>query len=105
MGIEERISLLEEENKKLQETIEYLKARADDGFFTPEEVAEKMKCSRNHIYDLIREGVIEAAPRTGKSIRIPMSQFYRKEHPVSIGEEKPLRKRAGNEDIKKMIFG
>lgn len=104
MGIEERISLLEEENKRLQEAIEYLKARADDGFFTPEEVAEKMKCSRNHIYDLIREGVIETAPRTGKSIRIPMSQFYRKEQ-VSIGEEKPLRKRAGKEDIKKMIFG
>ncbi|WP_395025328.1 helix-turn-helix domain-containing protein [Robinsoniella sp.] len=105
MGIEERISLLEEENKRLQKAIDYLKSRADDGFFTPEEVAEKMKCSRNHIYDLIREGIIETAPRIGKSIRIPMSQFYRNEQPVSISEEKPMRKRSGKEDIKKMIFG
>lgn len=105
MGIEERISLLEEENKRLQEAVEYLKSKSDDGFFTPEEVAEKMKCSRNHIYDLIREGVIETAPRIGKSIRIPMSQFYRKEQAESTGEEKSMKKRAGKEDIKKMIFG
>lgn len=105
MGIEERISLIEEENKRLQEEVEYLKARADDGFFTPEEVAEKMKCSRNHIYDLIREGVVETAARTGRVIRIPMSQFYRKEQTVIGEKEKPMRKQAGKEDIKKMIFG
>lgn len=105
MGIEERISLLEEENKKLQEAVEYLKSRANDGFFTPEEVALKMKCTTNHIYNLIRRGTIETAARTGKSIRIPMSQFYRKEQPDVAGEEKPMRKKADKEDIKKMIFG
>lgn len=105
MGIEERISRLEEENKRLKEAVEYLKARSDDGFFTPEEVAEKMKCSRNHIYDLIKEGVVETATRTGKVIRIPMSQFYRKEQPVSVEVKKTMRKRSGKEDIKKMIFG
>lgn len=105
MGIEERISLLEEENKKLQEAVEYLKARTNDGFFTPEEVAQKMKCTTTHIYNLIRRGTIETAARTGKIIRIPMSQFYRKEQPDVAGKEKPLRKQVGKEDIKKMIFG
>lgn len=105
MGIEERISLLEEENKKLQEAVEYLKSRANDGFFTPEEVAQKMKCTTNHIYNLIRRGTIETAARTGKNIRIPMSQFYRKEPLNSIIESKQGRKHAGNDDIKKMIFG
>lgn len=105
MGIEERITQLEEENKKLKEAVEYLKFRANDGFFTPEEVAQRMKCTTNHIYNLIRRGTIETAERTGKSIRIPMSQFYRKKQAESSGEENLMWKQAVKEDIKKMIFG
>lgn len=105
MGIEERISLLEEENKKLQEAVEYLKCRTDDGFFTPEEVAQKMKCTTTHIYHLISRGVIETAARTGKNVRIPMSQFYKKEPRECVVEERKKRIKTGKEDMRKMIFG
>jgi excisionase family DNA binding protein len=44
---------------------------SDVGFLTVAEVAAKLKFSRGHVYELVRQGRLRVV-RTGRSIRVPI---------------------------------
>ena len=83
MTIEERVSKLEQDNQELKERVGMLSKREE--FATPSELADLLRCSKNHIYIQIRSGAIQAVT-VGTAIRIPMSQFHPKANPNRYGE-------------------
>lgn len=106
MGIEERIDILEQENKKLEDRVSYLEAVKTDKFVTPKQLAEIMDCSTNHVYILIREKKIQAT-HLGSSPKIPMSQFYDK-HPsecLSKNKKKNNNPSTSPSTMKDIVFG
>jgi excisionase family DNA binding protein len=68
MDVEERLT-------KLERKIEELENCTYEDYVTPQELAKRMKCSTNYIYEQVRKGKIKKAKNLGTPIRIPMSQF------------------------------
>ena len=69
--LEERIEHLEKEVQELRE------AKRAEQYKTPAQLAEIMGCTSQHVGNLIKRGEIEAV-RLGTLVRIPMSQFEKK---------------------------
>lgn len=106
MTIEERISRLEQDNRELRERVDMLSKM--EQFVTPSELAEILRCSKNHIYIQIRSGTIQAVT-IGTAIRIPMSQFQpkvdqkRKRKMKQLQDEPSYEKRTIQE-IRNIVF-
>lgn len=105
MFIEERVEILELQNKELRDIVDDLINKQNEEFVTAKELSEIMKCSINHIYSKIRSGEIFATDKLGSIPRIPMSQFYKnnpKEKKMKktrqVKEQKP-------KTMEELIFG
>lgn len=96
---------LHKEIEAIKDELAEIKARYQDRFVSPAELAEIMQCTPNTVYVKIRSGEIYASRNTGYP-RIPMSQFY-KADPKDLLKRKPekLRKVSGGESMKELIFG
>ncbi|HBC98709.1 MAG TPA: hypothetical protein DC053_03905 [Lachnoclostridium sp.] len=101
----EELQELHKEIEAIKDELAQMKARTQDRFVTPMELAEIMQCTPNTVYVKIRKGEIYASRGTGDP-RIPMSQFY-KSDPIDLIKRKPekLRKVSGGESMKELVFG
>ena len=90
MYLEERVSRLEEQNKKLMLQLETLEKCGMTRFVSVKELAEIMHCSVQNVYRKIRTGEIQATRKLGDP-RIPMSQFLDMDAPRK--EPTPVRKK------------
>lgn len=106
MTIEERVSKLEQDNQELKERVDMLSRREE--FATPSELADLLRCSKNHIYIQIRSGAIQAVT-VGTAIRIPMSQFQSKPNPKQIrrikqSQTEPSIEKRTIQEIRNIVF-
>lgn len=108
MAIEERIEMLEEQNRKLREEIDLIKSKCGDRFVTTKELSIIMHCGVSTIHRKIAEGEIYATRKVGDP-RIPLSQFYPEEEQEESEKPKnryikksPEKKR--EKSIKEMVF-
>lgn len=94
MYLEERIDELEKLTEQLANEITKLKQRNTGEILTPKEFAHKTKLNENTVYCWIREGKIKVIPNLGTALRIPMSQFYDMENPVTekLSKSEELRR-------------
>lgn len=112
MYLEERVTVLEEENQNLREEVEQIKRLGADRFVTVAELADLMKCTRPTVYRMIKTGNIYATRKTGNP-RIPMSQFYGSEpnmliqrhHDYLLNPRKPRSNPARELTLKEQVFG
>ena len=105
MYIEERLELLELQNKELREKLEDLMSKQKERFVTAKELSEIMNCSVNNIYVKIRSGEIFATDKLGSIPRIPMSQFY-ENNPKEKNEKKKVQeKKEEQKSMKELVFG
>lgn len=104
MHIEERLNLLEEQNRILAERIEELERKEKpEEFVTPKQLAETMNCSTNTVYIKIRSGEIEAV-KIGSCPKIPMSQFYKKKETEPERKKRNFKK-SEVRSMKDAVFG
>ena len=106
MTIEERVSKLEQDNQELKERVDMLSKREE--FATPSELADLLRCSKNHIYIQIRSGAIQAVT-VGTAIRIPMSQFQPKPNPeqkrrIKQSQAEPSHEKRTIQEIRNIVF-
>lgn len=101
MCLEDQIKELKETVDSLSERMKYLESKANDKYWTPDEMAKKMQCTPNHIRVLARKGKIESI-RLGASIRIPVSQFYKpaEKHPE---KQERAKEEDWQEELRNMI--
>lgn len=105
MYIEQQMEALTKEMQAMKDELAQMKARSQEQFVTPAELAEIMQCTPTTVYTKIRSGDIYATRKTGDP-KIPMSQFY-KSDPIDLLKRKPekLRKASGGESMEQLIFG
>lgn len=106
MTIEERVSKLEQDNQELKERVGMLSKREE--FATPSELADLLRCSKNHIYIQIRSGAIQAVT-VGTAIRIPISQFQPKPNPKQVrrikqSQAEPSHEKRTIQEIRNIVF-
>jgi len=100
MSTEERIGSLEEQINLIMQQL-----NSCDEYVTPEQLAEKMQCTRRHVYEHIRKGNI-AAVKIGALVRIPMKQF--EQSPVEnapLIKKRKVKELSEGEAAMKYIFG
>lgn len=74
MHIEDRLELLESENRKLKEKVDHLELYSTTRFVTARELASLMGCTVQNVHRKIKTGEIRATRKLGDP-RIPMCQF------------------------------
>lgn len=97
MYLEDRVTRLEELTNYLIEKMDH---NRNDKWVTPKELSKIMNCSVNNIYIKIRSGEIYATDKLGSILRIPLSQFYKKED-----SKTNERVKSEIEQLKEKIFG
>ena len=103
MYLEERVSQLEEQNKKLMLQVETLEKCGMTRFVSVKELAEIMHCSVQTVHRKIRNGEIQVTRKLGDP-RIPMSQFMDADDlQVSKCRQAPKSKKAVS--MAEQVFG
>lgn len=103
MYLEERVSQLEEQNKKLMLQVETLEKCGMTRFVSVKELAEIMHCSVQNVHRKIRNGDIQVTRKLGDP-RIPMSQFMDADDlQVSKCRQAPKSKKAVS--MAEQVFG
>jgi predicted transcriptional regulator len=87
--LEERVNLLEKENRLLKEKVSQLEQYSMTKFVSVKELAEMMGCSVQNIHRKIKTGEIQVTRKLGDP-RIPMCQFMDGlEQPELVVEKTP----------------